>query len=185
MALRLDDARDTIPGHVLTGVPSLLRPDGGPLAHPPGCRHSPHPPMLPSRAGRQQGKSRYLVPHNGPVQAKGALQPPSDSITAFPARPSSCLGSNSLLVNSSCQTQGTTAPRCRRGGPPWSHYLLSHTKSSQRWEYSTPCPTPGIIQRVCPSLGARLTPLPVIASPFTLASAALPPPPHRHQRRPV
>lgn len=162
----------------LTAVLVLLR-----LAGPLPIGTHLRLPMLPSRAGRQQGKAGIqcltmpIFGHpRGPMPAKGAPQPQSDSTTAFPPRPrivSEALTSSSLSFSFGLQKQGTIAPRFPWEQPP--PYLRITTckvlqASAGRAAECILSHAGHFISRVCPSLGVRLTPLPFIASPSMLPS---------------
>lgn len=189
MPVRLDSARDTIPGHILLELDPCaesrqrlllpLRLDG------PPCLSvlTLHSPMLPSNAGRRQGKAGILCltmlvhvrPSAWPNASQGSFhQPQSDSITAFPARPRTVSEAAASPSTSAGRSKGPRRQDPRRG--PHSPLELSfccRTSSARRqtWEILLHhVPRRIFLPRVCPSLGARLTPLPFIASPFTLLS---------------
>lgn len=143
--------------------------------------------MLPSNAGRRQGEAGILCltmlmldPPRGPTQAKGAFI----SLSQTRSRHSHLgleLSRKQLppppprLQLTEARDDGARIPSRTTNHHLWNYYLLSHIERSQRCEYylgPIPHHVPRriFLPRVCPSLGARLTPLPFIASPFTLLS---------------
>lgn len=191
MPVRLVNARDTIPGHILTltCVPSLdvLRLDG------PPCLSvlTLHWPMSPSRAGRQQGQAGILCLTSpcscstvrvAPMQAKGAPQPQSDSITAFPSSASNCLGSQLPPPSTSAdRSKGRRRQDPLEDSPPspWNHYLYCRTSSARRDGILHPVPRRIFKPLVCPSLGARLTPVALYSISLHVAIRH----PDRHQHK--
>lgn len=185
MAVRLDSARDTIPGHILT----LTCAEFGRLSTSFSDSMAPcpsvltlHSPMLPSHAGRQQGQARYSVPHHAHVRPSAWPQASQGSSSASVRldHGHSQLGlelsrkPNCLPSTSADQKQGTTAPRPRQGPPPspWNYHLLSHIKRSQRWEYCTVSHVGYLNPWFALASGLVSPPLPFIASPFMLLSVA-------------
>lgn len=154
---------------------------------PPACRYSRctrrcYLPML----GGGKGKQVFCASPCSCSTLRVAQRKPRELSSAsvrldhgIPSSASNCLGSSYLppprLQLTEARDDGARIPSRTTNHHLWNYYLLSHIERSQRCEYylgPIPHHVPRriFLPRVCPSLGARLTPLPFIASPFTLLS---------------